>query len=672
MRKYTFNTSGGYSHQPFWNPWGPWGCLWRFFAFLAMLFLLFVVLSMFRKCNNHFGEYAKTEIPDSIYNPPHIDDPQHPVVPIDTVPKNPFRKDFDDPGPNLPDSAHNYIPPVEPGDTITDPDTGRKFAGDRLNVILDSKTDDSTFKQWAAEFKQLYPGSEYEIVYYNPLTKTLQIQVPVNERATIKQKLPTQITDISFKVFDESFYTRSAAKPNDPVFNTPQLCWYFTPIQAYEAWEITTGSSDVRVAVIDSYFDVSHIEFGGSKISSPYNVPRKNTDLRPPTGTDPTDGMFFHGSMVASMAVANQNNSAGACGIAPDCTLIPISIGDYMGNLAMLDAILYAIYQEADVINLSIGQMWGPEANQLSIDEQIQFAEQELLAEQDVWDYVFGMADERNVTIVWAAGNNNLFTAMDATKRNYNTIKVSALDPDLHKAFFSDFGNFKDRNVEMSTLSAPGMYMFGAMPWNTFIPSEMFKDSHGTSYAAPVVTGAVALMKSIDKSLSNKEIIRILQETGKPIEGPDGTTIGNMIQIRDALLRIKGDMAKSDEVMDDHTKLIGLWQSTELLHELTGGVDYGNYVRLYFQITSETGGEIIYYSATTTKKEYRAPITLTWESEKVTIAQKGFATNPTESTKRYEPTSFEAEADTNGLLLVKLLGGNLEFYLRRVDEIENE
>jgi hypothetical protein len=315
--------------------------------------------------------------------------------------------------------------------------------------------------------------------------------------------------------------------------------------------------------------------------------------------------------------------------------------------------------------------MWGEGASELPREDQIRFAEEELLVEQDVWDYVFGMADERNVTIVWAAGNDNLYTAMDATKRNYSTIKVSALDPDLHKAFFSDFGNFKEHNVEMSTISAPGMFMFGAMPWNTYVSKEGFQVSHGTSYAAPVVTGAVALMKSLDKSLSNKEIIQILQETGKPIEGPEGTTIGNMIQIRDALMRIKGGMAKSDEVMDDHSKLKGLWQSTELLKQYTDGKFNGNQCRLYFQIDSETSGSIIYYTATSTKKEYTAPVSLKWESSKVTITQNDIATCPSDPLK-FSPCSFATSADSKGLLLVNLVGNDLEFNLRQVKEIEKE
>ncbi len=667
MRKYTFNSTGS-SHQPFWNPWGPLGCLWRFILFLALLFLLFVVLSMFRKCDNYD---IKKDVPKEFIDPDKEDDTKHHAEPIDTIPTHPFKKDIPDPGPFLPDSTHNYIPPVEPGDTITDPDTGRKFAGNRLNVILDSKSDDSTFKEWAAKFKKLYPGDEYEIVYYNPLTKTMQIQVPADEREAIKAKLPKQITDISFKIFDETFYMSSAAKrPNDPAFEHANLCWYFDPIQAYDAWEITTGSSDVRVAVIDSYFDIDHNELSGTKISSPYNILRKNSDLKPPSGMGADNAMFYHGTMVASMALAKQNNGAGSSGIAPDCTLIPVSIGDAMGNLSMLDGILYAIYQDADVINLSIGMQWGPEACKIPLDDQIQFSEEMQLVEQDVWDYVFNMADERNVTIVWAAGNWNVYTAMDATKRNNSTIKVSAVNPDLHKAYFSEYGNFKDRGLEMSTISAPGMFMFGAMPWNAYIPS--LEGSEGTSYSAPLVTGAVALIKSIDKSLSNAEIIKILQETGKPIEGKDGSTIGNLLQIRDALTRIKGGMAKNDEVMDDHKKLIGLWQSTELLTQTSGGKETSDKLRLYFKVDSETSGKIIYYTVTSTKEEYNAPINIKWDASKATISQTSFATNPTDDTFRFIPCTFETSADSKGLLLVRHIGADFTFNLRRVKAVDKE
>lgn len=671
MRKFTFNKSGGSEHHSFWNPWGPWGYLWRLLLFLAMLFLLFVVLSMFRRCDKA-SKLDDTDTPEEILNPEDPEDPNNQTDPIDPEPFIPFEKDFDDPGPNLPDSTRNFIPPVEPGDTITDPDTGRKFAGDRLNVIINDKSaSDVTVKKWAEEFKSLYPGNDYQVVYYNPLTKTLQIQVPANERDAIKSKLPQQITDISFKVFDNSFYQGAdSGRPNDPAFQNPDLTWYFEPIQAYDAWKITKGSSNVRVAVIDSYFDLNHRELGGQKISSPYNIVRKNANVNPPSVMNSDDPRFFHGTMVASQAVAKQDNMIGASGIAPECTLIPISVGDAICNLTILDGILYAIHQNAHVINLSLGMMWDERIQQLPVETQIEFSKQMMKDEQEVWDYVFGMADERNVTIVWAAGNSDVYTAMDAMKRNYNTIKVSALDPDLHKADFSDFGNFQQYGVEMSTISAPGMYMFGAMPWNTFIPK--LKGSDGTSYSAPIVTGAVALMKTLDNTLSNKEIIQILQETGKPIEGRDGSTIGNMLQIRDALMRIKGGMAKSD-VIGDPQKMKGLWQSTRLVEQLSNGKPNGNHDRLYFNITSDTSGEIIVYTATSNKKLYRAPLGIKWESSKVTFTQKGNATCPGESNS-FLPATYVCVPDNNGLLLVNESGSGYtdKYNIKRVQSIIQE
>lgn len=671
MRKFTFNKSGGSDHHPFWKPWGPWGYLWRLLLFLAMLFLLFVVLSMFRKCESK-NKLDDAETPDEILHPRNTDDPDNPTDPIDPEPFVPFDTDFDDPGPYLPDSTHNYIPPVEPGDTITDPDTGRKFAGNRLNVIINDKSaNDAILKKWAAEFKSLYPSDEYKVVHYMPQFKTLQIQVPADERDAIKAKLPKQITDISFKIFDESFYMGAdSGRPNDPAFESSELSWYFEPIQAYDAWKITKGSSDIRVAVIDSYFDVKHSELGGKKISSPYNIIRKNADVTPPSNIDHNNPMFFHGTMVASQAVAKQGNKIGASGIAPECTLIPVSIGDAMSNLTILEGILYAIHQNAHVINLSIGMMWDKRMQQVPIETQIEISEQIWKEEQDVWDYVFSMADERNVTIVWAAGNSNVYTAMDAMKRNYNTIKVSALDHNLHKADFSDYGNFQQEGVEMSTISAPGMYMFGAMPWNTFVPR--LKDSDGTSYSAPIVTGAVALMKTLDNTLSNKEIIQILQETGKPVQGPGGNTIGNMLQIYDALQRIKGGMAKSD-VIGDQKKMQGLWQSTRLVVQLTDGKPNGNHDRLYFNITSDTAGEIIVYTATSNKKLYRAPLDIQWESSKVTFTQKDNATCPGESNYFY-PATYVCVPDNNGLLLVNEKGPGYtdKYNIKRVQSIVKE
>ena len=148
-----------------------------------------------------------------------------------------------------------------------------------------------------------------------------------------------------------------------------------------------------------------------------------------------------------------------------------------------------------------------------------------------MWDYVYQLAEKHNVTIVWAAGNSNCFAAMDVSKRNANTIRVSAVDRSLKRANFSNYGNFAMKRIYASTISAPGVDIWGALPNNQYAAWP------GTSFSAPIITGVVALLKSQNKNLTTRQIIQILQETGKPIAA--SPEIGKLVQIKDALERGK-------------------------------------------------------------------------------------------------------------------------------------
>ena len=121
----------------------------------------------------------------------------------------------------------------------------------------------------------------------------------------------------------------------------------------------------------------------------------------------------------------------------------------------MLQGLLFAVNHGAQVVNISAGMSFAEEVASWPVERQIEMARRELLAQEDVWKYVFDMCEKYYVTIVWAAGNENVFTALDASKRGDNTIKVSAVDKNFAKADFSNFGNFAERNIFESTVSAP-------------------------------------------------------------------------------------------------------------------------------------------------------------------------------------------------------------------------
>lgn len=695
MKKIFFgSTTPAGGDEPFWKPWGAGSWLLRLLLFLLLLFLLILLLNLFRKpAGSQLADDdgIRTDLPDPIINP---DTPDPVRVPVDTTTN--FPHDIQHPGPFLPSPEDNNLPPITDDEIIID-DGHRQIVGDRLNVILDSSADDETFRQWSREFHDLYPDStRYRIIYYDRLTKLLQIQVPAEEREEMMEKLPTQITDISFKVFPEGLMgnlqsqrrsrdggqstqprqsdderrsgnqrrsgdqrrSGNSRRPNDPVFSDEETAWYFEPIQAYEAWEITKGSPDVVIAICDSYFDLQHDDLNSDRIVKPYSVMRRTGNVAPANGCD--EASFLHGSMVSSQALGNMDNGRGTAGIAPKCKFMPVSLGHEMSSMVVLQGLLYAIYQGASVVNLSIGDVYDPAVSQLSVEDQIAISRQIGLEEQSVWEYVAKLANERNVTIVWAAGNENVFSGLDSSKRGNATIKVSAVDKRLRKADFSNFGNFPEYNIEESTISAPGVDIVGAKPYNTYDIGP------GTSFAAPIVTGAVALMKSLDASLTTAEIIDILQQTGKPVAG--NTTIGKLLQIKDALELVKSNFANFSDLMNDHNSIVGLWQSTRMLPVTNSGQPTDDWCRQYFNITSTSAGQAIYYAATQNRLDYTAPLAIQWQSNKIVLHQEQPASNATANDFSFTPATFTWKADSTGRLQCEYKSNTESdlFYLRKI------
>lgn len=670
MKKITHTTyrKGDGKNPFFWNPWGWIGCFGRLLCFLLILMIVMWILNLFRGCERRGGagvpgepviEWPDSicERMDSIINWPGKD--TNPIVPVDT--STSWRRNIDNPGSNLPDPQRNFIPDVDPDNIVIDPG-GEKVVGDKLNVILDSDANDNTFRQWADEFKKLYPGAEYSVVFYDPNTKLIQIEVPPYQREKIMRELPNQITDISFKIFPEGLLGPAQSnvnKPNDPVFCFPMLSWYFAPIQAFEAWDITTGDPDVKVAIVDSYFDLYHDDLNSNRIFAPYSVKKRNGNVAP---DERVEGLpFYHGSMVASMALGNQNNNRGSSGIAPNVTFIPVSLGNQFTTMTILNGVLYSIYKGANVINLSLGLQFSEEVMEAPIEVQAELSKKSGLEQQAVWDYVTDLATKRNITLVWAAGNEDLLIPLDPSKRDKYAIRVSGVNQKLAKWGDSNFGNLPEYDFQTSDISAPSTMMFGAMPFNSYNMGD------GTSYAAPVVTGAVALMKSLDPSLTNSEIIQILQETAIP-PSDGSTTIGPVIQIKNALDKVKENFARMDDLLQDHNKLIGFWASTELLTAIDHNGPTGEMNRAYFEFHNPDNGIGIVYEVGS-KRDYTANVKVTWFPDNIVFTTTRY-TSPGAG-KNYVAETITCLPDENGLIKcfseTKEFGKAKPYYLKRVN-----
>lgn len=499
----------------FWQPWGCLGCLGRLLLFLFMLLMMLLLLSLFRRCDGiEFTRgWGTGNTEETRWNVP--------IAGGEEV--------------GLPSPEDNVLPPF--GETVPNPENNgaTEVYPNLLYVILDSEADDETFKTFAQKFTSLYPSPQHKIQYYNTGSKTVVLEVPEDKRSEICQNLPGQISEVEFYVVPVEVMTQYAAEitPNDPAFSDADKSWQFKPIQAQEAWSITQGSPDIIVGIVDSYMDINHPELKGDRCIFPYSVVNGSSDVSP--GVDAPEGYAEHGTFVTAVAVGNADNSAGSSGIAPKCKFIPVSMGKNLNTITEVEGVLYCLYRGASVINISCGSAFTEEISTMPVDEQIAFSEHYGKPQEKMWDYVYQLAEKRNVTIVWAAGNENCYDAMDTSKRNSNTIRVSAVGRDLKKADFSNFGNFAERNLYESTISAPGVDIWGATPNNKYNVMS------GTSFSAPIIAGVVALIKSQNKDLTTKQIIKILQGTGKPVSG--APEIGNLVQIKDALVRAKQTVA---------------------------------------------------------------------------------------------------------------------------------
>lgn len=564
--------------------------------------------------------------------------------------------------PALPPRDSNRMSPVRPEDRTSDPETGKDIDGAHLFVILDSDSGDETFNFFATKLSSVYAADVCSIEYYNTLSKTLLLRVAPADRETVKRELPSKIPELSFYVVYVEMLTLEY-HPNDPAFSYEECSWQFEAVQAFDAWDITRGDPNVTVAVIDSYFDLFHPDLDDVRVVCPYSVERGTNNVLPkPELINQDVGSYLHGTHVAGIVFAEMNNIEGSSGMAPGCSFMPVSLGRILTDYALIEGILYAIYKGAAVINLSIGSSYNPDfVRRATLRDQVEIAANFGKEKEHLWDYVFHLCEERNVTIVWASGNQNVLSAMDASKRNAGTVRVDAVDRTLHKADYSNWGILTDYGIDNSTVSAPGSGIVSTIPGGDYLPLD------GTSMAAPIVTGAVALMKSVSRNLTNSEIIEILRETSK---STGDRNISGLVQIHDALLKVKDDFLRFDDVMSNHENLVGKWEATSAFLVTKNDEETGETAKLEMTFTSASNGtvDLTYISGDRLGCVCSAPLRVSWGTDDFTIQDTDYPSDGGEN--KFSRSVYHCSPDGNGLLRVSCRQGDgstsVDFYLRKI------
>jgi subtilisin family serine protease len=386
------------------------------------------------------------------------------------------------------------IIPIDKDKIIIDTTGNKQIISNIVNIALKEKK--GSIAKLAHDFKKIYNSNSYKIVYIDSVVNRLQIELPSEERMSFKNEVKNKLPDYQLLVWDESIFT-SFKKFSDPLIQKAEVNWYLQAINIEKIWDKTTGKPSIIVAVIDNGFDLNHPELI-DQTTLPYNSITKNKDVKP--------NKQNHGTHVASTIASKGNNGQGIVGICPDCLIMPIKVEDdngLMSNSYIIDAILYAVKNNADVINLSLG-MYIPLNTNITIDKQKEIINTIAKDEEEFWNELFTFAEKNNTICVLAAGNSNLSTGLDPFQRSKNTILVGAFDINNNKTIFSNYGT-------LTTLYAPGTQILGAKPGNQYEFLE------GTSMAAPIVSGVVALLKSKNKKITFDEVKKYLSSNTKQI-----------------------------------------------------------------------------------------------------------------------------------------------------------
>ena len=312
------------------------------------------------------------------------------------------------------------------------------------------------------------------------------------------------------------------ATPNDPSYGSE---WGLhqandVDIDAPEAWDLQTGSSNVIVAVTDTGVDINHPDLAGQIWTNPGETPGNGIDDDGNGLVDDVNGWDFynddssvydpsegdeHGTHVAGTIGARTNNGLGIAGVNWGVTLLPCKfLGPFGGWTSdAIDCINYVVGEGVQVINAS----WGGGSYSQSLKDAID------------------NAGNNGVVFVAAAGNSNqntdVYPHYPSSYTSSNLISVASISSSGARSSFSNYG------AVSVDLAAPGSSVLSTVPGG-------YQYFSGTSMATPHVAGVAALVTS--SGVSGDDARGAILDGAVPISAMSGiTTTGGLLNAKKAL-----------------------------------------------------------------------------------------------------------------------------------------
>lgn len=266
--------------------------------------------------------------------------------------------------------------------------------------------------------------------------------------------------------------------------------WFLHQIQAEEAWDISTGNTDIKVAIVDDAVLTNHPDLIPNLLPG-YDVADNDTDAMPNTSD------MSHGTHVAGISAAATNNGIGVASIGFNVKILPVKSSNSAQFVSDAYAgVVWAYENDADVINMSWGGSGYSQTGQ----------------------NIMNNAYNAGCVNVAAAGNDNVSTVFYPAGYD-NVISVASTTFGDVKSGFSNYGNWVD-------ISAPGSSILSTYIGSNF--SATYASIQGTSMASPLVAGLCALVKSVNPAMTQTQIENCVLSTADNINAANSSYVGQL------------------------------------------------------------------------------------------------------------------------------------------------
>lgn len=359
---------------------------------------------------------------------------------------------------------------------------------DRLDSIMQAKVNGYTDTSQINVSLDIANSASFKELDPQKYTKILNIELKESGKANVLSaiKLLEKRSDILYVGPNYHYYPQ--AIPNDTYYSQQQS--YAELIDLPNAWNITTGSSSVRVGIIDSGIDTTHPDLLGKVYGSISDTFGKYGLFTAPYNSD----IFGHGTQVAGVIGAQGHNNAGISGVCWNVTLVSLKVSHSSESGSantrdIIDAVEHAATNNIPILNCSLGKT----------------------RDGNSYDVALASTINNNYTglFICSAGNdtnnNDINSHYPSTLDCPRIIAVGASTSSDAMASFSNYGkNTVDLFAPGEGILTTAKCLTGCSVCNGKQPG--YHSVNGTSFAAPYVTGVAALIKSKYPNLTSSQI----------------------------------------------------------------------------------------------------------------------------------------------------------------------